>query len=68
MKNSAVQVITCTGIIFVQVITHTKFEKDLVQLSSTSYNLYKIPTCTQHNNIYILMFKDFSCLQRHYRV
>ena len=33
MKNStAVQVITCTGIIFVQVITCTKLEKDSVQV------------------------------------
>ena len=32
MKISAVRVITCTGIIFVQVITCTKFEKDSVQV------------------------------------
>ena len=42
MKNSAVQVITCKGIIFVQVITCTKFEKDFVQVITCITQSYKL--------------------------
>ena len=42
MKKSAVQVITCTDIIFVQVITCTKFEKDFVQVITCTTQPYKL--------------------------
>ena len=42
MKKSAVQVITCTSIIFVQVITCTKFEKDFVQVITCTTQPYKL--------------------------
>ena len=42
MKNSTVQVITCTSIFFVQVITCTKFENDFVQVITCTTQPYEL--------------------------
>ena len=73
MKKSAVQVITFTSIIFVQVITCTKFEKDFVQVitcTTQPYNLQlvqdfvQVITCTKSQLVhdicpYIIYMKYF---------